>query len=127
MASSTLGMVLVSEVGRSKKDLFVYLKDRIRKKFAGWKERSMSAAAREVLIKSVAQAQLTYTMSIFKVPDGILDEIHTLITRLWWGQRGEERKTPWVAREALICTQEQGGIGFRNLKGFNQALLARQL
>ncbi|CAL1383761.1 unnamed protein product [Linum trigynum] len=72
---------LVTHVGRSKKELFTFLKERVRKTLAGWKERIMLIAAREVLIKSVAQAQLTYAMSIFKIPDGIIDDIHRMIMR----------------------------------------------
>ncbi|CAL1412876.1 unnamed protein product [Linum trigynum] len=37
---------LVTEVGRDKKDLFAGLKERIRQKLKGWKEKSMSVAAR---------------------------------------------------------------------------------
>ncbi|CAL1414290.1 unnamed protein product [Linum trigynum] len=64
-------------VGCSKRENFNGLKERVRLKLKGWKEKTFSIAGRETLIKSVAQAQLTYDMSVFKVPEGILDEIHT--------------------------------------------------
>ncbi|CAL1412670.1 unnamed protein product [Linum trigynum] len=93
IVGGTLGMPIVekqdkylglaTEVGRSKKELFAGLKERVRKKLKGWKERTMSVAARETLIKSVAQAQLSYAMSVFKIPDGILDEIQSLIINFW--------------------------------------------
>lgn len=43
-------------VGRSKKVVFQNVMDRVWKKVKGWKERCLSRAGREVLLKSVAQA-----------------------------------------------------------------------
>ena len=40
-------------VGRAKKQSFVYLKERVWRKLQGWKEKIISHAGREVLIKSV--------------------------------------------------------------------------
>ncbi|CAL1383295.1 unnamed protein product [Linum trigynum] len=91
---------LATMAGRSKNELFTGILDRIRKKLKVWKEKTLSAAAREVLIKSVAQAQLTYVMSVFKVPDGVIDEAHNLITNFWWGHRGTERRAHWVGERS---------------------------
>ncbi|XP_021717271.1 uncharacterized protein LOC110685117 [Chenopodium quinoa] len=52
-------------IGRSKKEIFASLKERIWKKLQGWKEKLLSRPGKEVLIKAVAQAILTYMMSIF--------------------------------------------------------------
>ena len=40
-------------VGRAKKQSFIYIKKRVWRKLQGWKEKLLSQASREVLIKSV--------------------------------------------------------------------------
>jgi len=47
---------LLVHVGRSRSSVFAYLKDRIWKRIQGWKEKLLSRAGKEVLIKAVAQA-----------------------------------------------------------------------
>lgn len=46
--------------------------DRVWKKLNSWKEKVLSHAANEVLIKSVVQAILSYVMSCFLLPTYIL-------------------------------------------------------
>ena len=58
---------------------------KLAKKLAGWKEKLLSKAGKEVLIKVVAQAIPTYTMSCFKIPDSLCDEMTNLISNFWWG------------------------------------------
>jgi hypothetical protein len=41
--------------------------EKILKKLQGWKERLMSMAAKEILIKAVAQAIPTYAMACFDI------------------------------------------------------------
>lgn len=62
---------LPSLVGRNKKANFNYIKERIWKKTQGWKEKLLSQASREILIKAVVQAIPTYTMICFKLPVGL--------------------------------------------------------
>ena len=52
--------------GRSKVNTFKDLQKKVSKRVMGWKEKNISKAGREVLIKTVAQAIPTYSMSIFK-------------------------------------------------------------
>ena len=62
------------------------------KKLQGWKEKLLSQAGKEVLIKSVIQATSTYTMSCFKLPKGLIKELEVLICKFWWGYSGDNRK-----------------------------------
>ena len=51
------------------------------KKLTGWKEKLLSMGGREILIKAVAQAIPTYTMSCFQLPKGLCDDLEGMMRR----------------------------------------------
>lgn len=59
---------LPSLIGREKRVIFTYIKDRLWKKLQGWSGRKISKIGKEVFIKSVAQAILSYCMTTFFLP-----------------------------------------------------------
>ena len=66
---------------------FSQIKERVWSKVKGWKEKLLSQAGREVLIKAVVQAIPTYTMNCFKLPVKLCKDIEAIIRRFWWGQK----------------------------------------
>ena len=76
---------LPSFIGRSKAEVFSILKERIGQKLAGWKGKLFSMGGKEVLIKGVAQAIPTYTMSCFQLPQSLCDDLESLMRNFWWG------------------------------------------
>ncbi|CAI8600152.1 unnamed protein product [Vicia faba] len=67
--------------GRSKKEVFTLVVERVWKKLKGWNEGFLSRARKGVLIKAVVQAIPTYVMSCFKLPGGICHEIEALMEK----------------------------------------------
>ncbi|KAK1367590.1 hypothetical protein POM88_033682 [Heracleum sosnowskyi] len=78
------------------------LKERIWKKLRGWKEKLVSRPGKEILIKAVAQAIPTYMMSIFRIPDGIVDDIHAILARFWWGNKGSAKSMHWYIWDKML-------------------------
>ena len=113
-------------VGRDKKKSFSIIKERIWKKLKGWKEKLLSQAGREILIKAIIQAISTYTMSCFKLLKCLIKDIETLIRKFWWGYRGEQRKIHSISWEKLCLPKNEGGMGFRELSKFKDSLLTKQ-
>ena len=89
-------------------------------------EHLLSVGGKEVLIKAVAQALPTYSMSCFKLPRGLCEHLNSLIRWFWWGSKEGERKTCWVAWDDMTKPKYAGGLGFRDFEMFHLALLARQ-
>ena len=92
----------------------------------GWKEKFISKAGREILIKTVAQAIPTYSMGLFKIPKSICDNINSILSKYWWGQTKEERKIHWINWQKLCTHKKKGGMGFRDVSAFNLVMLAKQ-
>ena len=69
--------------GRSKVNTFKDLQKKVSKRVMGWKEKNISKAGREVLIKTVAQAIPTYSMSIFKIPRAVCDRMNSVLANYW--------------------------------------------
>ncbi|KAH1255145.1 putative ribonuclease H protein [Glycine max] len=59
------------------------------------------------------------------IPTRVIREINKLQTDFLWGGSDDERKICWVSWVKIFQEKEEGGLGVKSLKEFNQALLAK--
>lgn len=116
-----LGVPSVFSRNKSKDLSFVL--DKVWKSVQGWKNSLFSIAGKEILIKSIGQTIPSYIMSVFKLPKHIYDDITKSFSRFWWGSSSHKRKLHWFSWKDLCLPKSLGGLNFRDLEGFNKALI----
>ncbi|XP_050255242.1 uncharacterized mitochondrial protein AtMg00310-like [Quercus robur] len=110
---------------KSKVATFKELQECITKRVMGWKEKYISKAGHEVLLKTVAQAIPTYSMSLFRITKRVCESINLAMSNYWWGQTWSEKKIHWINWRKLCNSKDKGGMGFRDINAFNLAMLAK--
>ena len=58
-------------VGKNKTTSLNFIKERVWEKLQGWKEKILTQAGKEVLLKAIVQAISTFAMSYFKLSDDL--------------------------------------------------------
>ena len=106
--------------------VFNFVQERVRGMIGGWAEKSLSCAAREVLLKSNAQSVPTYAMSCFKLSPMVCKKLTSAVSNYWWGSSLDNHKLHWLRWEKLTRAKAEGGIGFRDFPLFNKAMLGKQ-
>lgn len=118
---------LPNMVGRKKNAIFGYIKDQMQKRIEGWDKKPLSKGGKELLIKTVSQAQPTYAMSVFLLPKKLCTEMENIMCRYWWRASSKKPKSiHWMSWDRLCAKKSEWGMGFRKLHEFNVALLGKQ-
>ena len=94
--------------GRMKDEHFQPIMERFGKRCNNWNERFMSYAAKEVHVKSVAQALPTFIMGVFLLSKGFCEKYEKMIKDFWWGDEKEHRKVHWMSWERMTQPKRAG-------------------
>lgn len=113
--------------GGSKVSILNFLKEKMSERVQGCQTRFLSPAGKEVLLKAVAFALPTYTMSCFLLPKTVCRKILSIMTELWWRNKKEGKGIHWKSWDQLSKPKALGGLGFRDIEAFNLVLLGKQL
>lgn len=99
-------------MSRNKTTVFGYLKDRVRDRVQSWDGGLLNKSGKKILIMTVAQAILTYAMSVFLLPIKTCKEMEKLFCRYWWKSGKKEKNIHWMSWERLCVSKYHGGLGF---------------
>lgn len=92
-----------------------------------WSAKHPSYAGREKLIQTVLQAMHSYWVALFLLSTSILTEVDRCCREFLWGQR-QSGQCRALVNWSRVCTEKQhGGLGLRECRHWNMALVAKQL
>lgn len=97
----------------------------LRRRILSWKNRFISFGGRIVLLNSILNSIPIFFLSYFKMPPGVWKKLVSLQRNFLWGGCSEARKIPWVRWSEVCKPKTEGGLGVRDLRVFNLALLGK--
>lgn len=112
--------------GRNKCNSLSWIEERVKEKLEGWKETLLNQAGKEVLIKAIVQAIPSFAMAIVHFPKTFCNSLHSMVANFWWKGHRKDRGIHWRSWDKLTMSKEEGGMGFRDLRAQNLAILAKQ-
>lgn len=86
----------------------------------------MSKAGKITLLKTAAQTIPNFWMNLLLIPTEICDKIEKKMNEFWWKNRSSGRGIKWLSWDKLCNVKEDAGLGFKKLREFNVAMLAKQ-
>ncbi|XP_010490159.1 PREDICTED: uncharacterized protein LOC104767890 [Camelina sativa] len=113
--------------GGSKVTILRYLKERLQHKVSGWQTNFLSFGGKEILLKSIAMALPSHTISCFKLPKTVSQQLASVMADFWWRNKQNSKGMHWRAWEHLSKPKSEGGLGFKEIEAYNIALFGKQL
>jgi len=110
--------------GNPRKKFWESVLKKLKSRLSVWKGRFLSMAGRLCLIKSVLSAIPLYYLSLFKAPEVVCKSIISIQRSFLRGWGKEKRSVAWVKWKDLCQPNGEGGLGIRDIRKFNHALLA---
>uniref|UniRef100_A0A2N9HE33 Uncharacterized protein n=1 Tax=Fagus sylvatica TaxID=28930 RepID=A0A2N9HE33_FAGSY len=101
--------------------------EKMERKLAGWQRMYLSKGGRVTLIKSTLSSLPTYYLSLFPIPSSVALRIDKIQRDFLWGGIGDGKRFHLINWHQVCQPLKFGGLGFRNIRIFNQALLGKWL
>ncbi|XP_039113810.1 uncharacterized protein LOC120249385 [Dioscorea cayenensis subsp. rotundata] len=92
-----------------------------------WNHAHISQAGRVVLLNSCIFSLPVYLLSIFYIPDSILESLSKLARNFLWGRHGKNHGFHSIGWRTVTLSKSEGGLGLRNLRNARIALLAKHV
>jgi hypothetical protein len=109
------------------KAMWTDLEDLMLRRLAPWKRSYLSKGGRVTLIKSTLSNLPTYMLSLFPIPAHVAKRIEKIQRDFLWGGMNDEVKFHLVEWAKVCSPIDDGELGIRNVRRFNQALLGKWL
>ncbi|KAL8119749.1 hypothetical protein AgCh_017015 [Apium graveolens] len=119
-----LGMPM--RMGRNKREVFGFLTDKVQQKLQGWMNKDLSKQGKLTLLSSAAQVLPNFWMNLFLIPVGICEDIERKMNGFMWGSGASGKGIKWMAWSKVCMPKNCGGLGLKELRKFNLAMLAKQ-
>ncbi|XP_071689057.1 uncharacterized protein [Rutidosis leptorrhynchoides] len=100
--------------------------DKVKEKVCSWRNRKLSYAGRLLLINSVLNSMHIYWASVFMLPGNVLNEIEKILKSFLWCQGGNIRGKAKIAWKTVCLPKDQGGLGIKPTREWNEVLLMKQ-
>jgi hypothetical protein len=117
-----LGFPMIS--GRTKKEDFNFILDKINSRLASWKNKFLNKPGRVTLAKSVLNSIPTYYMQISWLPSSICSKIDQTTRNFIW--KGHTNKGIHLVKwQTITQAKKDGGLGVRLARETNTAMLGK--
>ncbi len=102
--------------------------EKVDKRLAGWRAASLSRGGRLVLLNSVLSSIPSYFGSVFRFPIWVCNSIDWIRRGFFWNGKILRNEFHCLVRWNNVCRPKKvGGLGIRDLRSFNAALLMKGL
>ncbi|XP_074378628.1 uncharacterized protein LOC141720172 [Apium graveolens] len=119
-----LGMPM--RMGRNKMEVLGFLKDKVQQKLQGWANKDISKHGKLTLLSSATQVLPSFWMNVFLIPIGICEDIERKMNGFLWGRGVTGKGVRWMSWARMCRPKGCGGLGVKDLRKFNLAMLAKQ-
>ncbi|XP_039034849.1 uncharacterized protein LOC120171137 [Hibiscus syriacus] len=114
-------------IGQNKNMAFSFLRDRVISCVRGWAKNLLSYGNREIFIKVVGQAILTYCMGCFLLPGSLINGITGSLRDFWWSGKLDMQGWPLLSWESICKSKRLRGLRLRDLLTFNIAISGNRI
>ena len=90
--------------------------EKVEKKLNSWKLKILAKAGKLVLIKMYLNSLPLYYMSLFKMPNAVINKINSLQKQFFWGSLDGKNKMALVNWNLVQKPKQHGDLGVKDLR-----------